>query len=517
MLMLRKHAKRFNSLILILLLLGIFFRFFNLDYKVYWFDEVYSTYRVAGFSNREIDKEIFSDRVFSPEDLQKYQRLKPETTAADTVKILISEDAKHPPLYYILARFWMEKFGSAIATSRMLPVLLSLLSLPLIYYLAKELFASQLAAAIATVLLALSPFDILFAQTVRQYSLLTVTLLSSSLFLVRSLQLKNWKSWMLYSLSCTLGLYTHLFFSLALIAQGSYILLLRKKAIILKFGGAIALTLLLYSPWLTAIAMSHERAISSSNWTKGAVEFLYLVKFWILGFTSLFFDLDFGFENPWTYIMRLPIVLLIVASLYTVLRTTPRSTSQFIFTSIFIPFLILALPDLLVGGKRSSVTRYLICSFPGIQLAVAYFFAQKLSKQGAWKGLFSLVLTGSILSCTVSAFSQSWWSKGVSVANAEVAKALNRVDRPLVISDRGNSWTNKGNLISLSYRLDKNVQLLLLSYPPQPNILAAVDLPENSKIFLYQPTQALQEIFEKKRGKLQFVLPTGGLLKPLSE
>lgn len=511
------NRKIFKYSILLFIFLGIFFRFFNLDYKVYWFDEVYSTYRIAGFTNREIDREIFADRIVTPESLQKHQQIKPETTVVDTVKTLITEDTKHPPLYYVLARFWMERFGNAIAIFRMLPALLSLLSLPLIYALAKELFATRFAAEVATAFLALSPFDILFAQTVRQYSLLTVALLGSSLLLLRAVRLRSWKNWMLYGILCTLGLYTHLFFVLTLFAQGLYVCLLKTREILFKFLGAIALTLLLYSPWLSAIALSHERAISSSDWTKASVGLLYLIKFWILGFTSPFFDLDFGIDSFWTYAIRLPVAICIFASLYLVFRRTSRSTYLFIFTAIFVPFLILALPDLVIGGKRSSVTRYLICSFPGIQLAVAYFFAQKLpAKQGLWKGLFALVLTGSILSCAVSAFSPSWWSKGVSVANAEVAEVINRVDRPLVISDRGNSWTNKGNLISLSYLLDEDVRLLLLSYPPQPEVLATFELPENAKIFLYQPTQKLREELETRLGSLQYSLKKGGLLQPRS-
>ena len=44
------------------------------------------------------------------------------------------------------------------------------------YVLAREVFASPLTAMFATTILALSPFDILFAQTAaRQYSFLNVT------------------------------------------------------------------------------------------------------------------------------------------------------------------------------------------------------------------------------------------------------------------------------------------------------------------------------------------------------
>ena len=67
----------------------------------------------------------------------------------------------------------------------MLPVLISLISLPLMYGLGMELFGQRSVAWLATALLALSPVDILFAQTARQYSLLTLSVIGSSWLLLR--------------------------------------------------------------------------------------------------------------------------------------------------------------------------------------------------------------------------------------------------------------------------------------------------------------------------------------------
>ena len=419
----------FRLFILVVLILGIAFRFLNLDYKVYWFDEVYSTTRAAGFAIQEIDQAIFRNQIIPASQLQTYQWPKPDSTAIDTVNILIAEDAKHPPLYFLLAHFWMRGVGSSVAASRTLPVLLSLLSLPLMYSLAWELFASRQAAYLATGLLALSPFDILFAQTVRQYSLLTVTIIGSSVLLLQALRLKTWLPWLLYGLACAIGLYTHLFFGLTLIGHGLLILgygvFSRRPWLTLKYLCAIAITSLLYSPWFAVMATHNQRTLSSTDWTQVEVGFLYLLKFWILSFTSLFFDLDFG-DPVWTYLLRLPFVFLIGAAIYTVCRQTSGYVRLFILSSIFVPFLLLALPDLFMGGKRSAVTRYLISCFPGVQLAVAYFLNKQLQKeQRIWSVILVVIFTGSIVSCTVSAFSQTWWNKGVSYFNAETAILIN--------------------------------------------------------------------------------------------
>jgi len=68
----------FRFLIVILLVLGVFFRFANLDLKVYWHDEVYTSFRIAGYTRKELVPQVFNGKVMNPEDLQKYQRPRPE-------------------------------------------------------------------------------------------------------------------------------------------------------------------------------------------------------------------------------------------------------------------------------------------------------------------------------------------------------------------------------------------------------------------------------------------------------
>jgi uncharacterized membrane protein len=124
-------------------------------------NEAYTSLRAAGFTRQEIDDELFHNRIFSAPELQKYQRIKPGSTAADTIHSLALEYPQHPPFYLLMARFWMQQFGSSLTATRSLPALLILLSLPLMYARSQELFASNLTSLLATALLALSPFDIL--------------------------------------------------------------------------------------------------------------------------------------------------------------------------------------------------------------------------------------------------------------------------------------------------------------------------------------------------------------------
>jgi len=527
----KNHANHTASaglkiLLTIVIILGIAFRFINLDRKVYWHDEVYTSMRAAGFTRGEIDEELFQNKIIPAPSLQKFQQIKPGSTVADTINSLKVEDPQHPPLYFLMARFWMQNFGGSLISSRLLPALLSLFSLPLMYKLAMELFGSQRVAWMATALLAISPFDILFAQTARQYGLLTTLVIGSSLSLLRaasqipqgSLRHSNWKNWTVYGISVALGLYTHPFFALTLIGHGVFVLMGRRNVqtdrwIVapvaqginrwLGFGSAIALALLLYAPWIQVLFTNAQRTADTTDWARIPQPLSYLAKLWTLSFTSLFVDLDLGFDNPWTFLLRVPFVMLILGAFYFVYRRTPRRVWLFILTSVFVPFLLLALPDLLVGGKRSAVSRYLISCYPGIQLAVAYLLAIGLTTGKAfWRGALALVVTASLISCGTSALAESWWNKDLSYDNATVSRLVNAeaAKNPVLASDIGDDFTNTGDLISLSFRLKDNVRLFLMSRPT--NFEAIAQEPE---VLLFRPSNAMREAIAQKGWRLQSV------------
>lgn len=515
----------FKALIIILLILGIFFRFVNLDRKVYWHDEAYTSMRAAGYTRHEIDEEIFQNRIIKASELQKFQQIKPKSSSEDTVESLATEDPQHPPFYFLIARLWMQQFGSSITVSRTLPAIISLISLPLIYFLALELFQSQLTALLSTVFLALSPFDLLFAQTARQYSMLTICVIASSFLVLKASRFSTWTNWIIYIIICTIGLCTHPFFALTLIAHAVFIIAYRlslkrkRQRILLKYLVSIGSIILLYSPWILVLKNNSQRALLTTDWAQTRVDFLYLVKLWILSFTSLFIDFDFGFNNIGTYLLRLPFIILIFAALYLLCRENNRKNTLFILTSILVPFLLLVLPDLILGGKRSAVTRYLISCFPAIQLVVAYLFANKLlNGRSFWRFIFGLVLTSSIVSCTVNALADTSWSKDLSYFNAAVARKINAAQSPILVCDRGDNWTNMGDLLSLSYLLVDKVKVLPLSYPPDPGkiktILEQNKIGENgnpSEIFIFRPSAKLRSALEQTQTKLDLVLPEGQL------
>ncbi len=492
--------------------LGIGFRFVNLDRKIAGHGEAYTSLRAAGYSDRELNAELFQNKFFAAPDLQKFQTIRPGSTAKDTIRSIATEDPQHPPLYFLMARVWMQGFGGSIFAARLLPALLSLLSLPLMYWLAAELFASRLVALLATALVALSPFDILFAQTAQQYEWLATLVIASMLFLVRGLRRGSWQDWGWYALSVTLGLYTHLSFALTMAANGLCVVLLyfcgmgskqhswiedlpaseppgRSNPVerlrwLLSFAIATILALVFYLPWLTVL-VNHPQ-VDSERMTVGVG---YLLTRWMLDFTSLFCDLEFGFEHPLNLLVRVPFLLLILTAIVVVHQKAPRLSWMITLKAVFVPFLLLALPDLIMGGKRSAVSHDLISSYVGVQLAVAYLFGVGLSsaKRQIWRWLLAIVLTIGILSNSQSTMAENWWNTDGSSMNAEVAQLINAEAAPIVVSDVGDDFTSPGDLLSLSFRLKGAVRLYLTAQPPNLDPIATAP-----DVLLFRPSSKIR-------------------------
>jgi len=554
-------------LVMFLLIVGIVFRFVNLNHKVYGQDEVYTSLRASGYTVQGVSQAVFQNQVFPAKELLRFQQPQPGSTPVDTVRSLAMEDPQQPPLYFLLDRLWVQAlgnpiqalFGSPLTASRLLPALISLLSLPFMYALAGELFASQAVALLATAFLALSPFEILFAQTACQSSLLTLATLASHCLLLQASRLSDvptirsrdvlkrpppvWQHWGLYTLTVTLGLYTHPLFALTLV--GHAIVTMRAAIApqqrklsqrMMGFWLSLLAAVVLYAPWMVVLANNVRSALDTLQPTAATPSVASLAKRWVLSLTALFLDLDLRFGTAWTFGLRLLILGLLVWAFYTLYRRDDRA-SFFVLVATGVPLLALALPEAMLGSPRSTINRYWLLCYPGVQLAIAYFLATRLAPKPHYRSSrpspaassrFSLRLTpyalaqlnrwfwrivllalfaASLASCTLSAASNTWWHEGRSYFNATVADRVNAKLNPLLVSDAGEASTNLSDLISLSYRLNPNVRLLLLNNADWVATRSFTAQTEGSTIVAFHPSQPLKEALERSRGTLQPLLP----------
>lgn len=477
------------------LVAGIFFRFVNLDRKVYWLDETYTSLRISGYTTPEAVQDLFDGRVLGLDELQKYQRFNPDKHWTDTVRSLVVDSPQHPPFYFLMVRQWVQGFGNSVTAIRSLSAVISLLVFPAVYWLCRELFADARSGWLAIGLIAISPFHVLYAQEARQYSLWTVTILLSTAALLRAMRLQTKRSWILYGINLIFLLYSFLFSLGVLAGHAIYVGInqgfkLSKTVVVFLMAAGVAL--FAFSPWIWVVISSQPQIQESTTWINRKVTLSFLIHRWIIHLSNLFFDFNLGYK--YLTVPSLVLLVLVIYALWFLYRQAPKSVWILILTLILPISLALVLPDLVTGGRRSTIARYLIPSYLGIQLAVTYLLSQKLGEkrdrgQQIWKFvLIGLIISG-IASCSVSAQAQFWWNKSPSTHQpyTEIARIVNQSVQPLLISDNSQEINNSFvcRMFALSYFLDSKVKLQLVLAPQLPKIPTGF-----KNVFVFSPSQA---------------------------
>ena len=205
-----------------LLLLATALRFYKLDAQSLWYDE--------GNSARIAER---------------------------SVQLIIAGAAGdiHPPLYYLILKFWRSVFGSSEFGLRSLSAMCGVL-LVLFTFLMGRTWCNVRVGFIAAFLVCISPFSIYYSQETRMYALLAVWAAVSTWALMR-LGIGGWGLGVgaCYVLATTAGLYTQYAYPFVMLAQGVCVLLWlanvrRKLQHLVLYGLLNIIPILLYAPWL---------------------------------------------------------------------------------------------------------------------------------------------------------------------------------------------------------------------------------------------------------------------------
>jgi uncharacterized membrane protein len=136
---------RATGVVFLLILLGLALRLARLSFQPLWWDEGYSVW-------------------FATHPLGQMAAL----TAQDI----------HPPLYYALLHGWTALLGTGPTALRLLSVIVGVLTIPLLYLVARRMLSTR-AALLAAFLLTINPLHVYYSQEVRMYGL--VALLSTGI------------------------------------------------------------------------------------------------------------------------------------------------------------------------------------------------------------------------------------------------------------------------------------------------------------------------------------------------
>ena len=166
--------------------LGLAIRLYHLDFQSLWRDEV----DVVRFSGEAL-----------PTLLQNFFK-----------------QGENGPLYYVIHHYWLGIFGDSESALRLPSVLFGAATVPVIYRLGRQLL-DPVTATLGALLAAVSPYYVWYSQDAKMYPLLVLITATSFYLYLLALQSGRKVAWAGYVVATTIGLYTHFFFALVVLAQ----------------------------------------------------------------------------------------------------------------------------------------------------------------------------------------------------------------------------------------------------------------------------------------------------------
>lgn len=255
--------------------LGAILRFWNLDLKPLWLDEVITALFSLGQRYNDVPLEV----VFSLDRLPSIFTFKPAVTCSQ-IAYNVATQSTHPPLFFCLMHSWVGWISSVspgwVWTLRSLPALFGVGAIAAIYCVNARAF-SPAAGLMASFMMAVSPFAVYLSQEARHYTLplLLIALalwglieIQRDLFLRQKLRPSVWLGWAIVN---SIGLYVHYFFILTFIASlGTLLGLMYWRRHTLPRNTALAASLtisgvvLSFMPWLPMLLSNFSR--SETSW-----------------------------------------------------------------------------------------------------------------------------------------------------------------------------------------------------------------------------------------------------------
>jgi len=517
------HVNPNKTVVLVvgLVLFGVLLRFYGLEQKIVWHDEVATRVLAAGATMAAQMQGLYHGQVIAVTQVLHYQQVQQATSVIALIADLARHDPQHPPLYYILAKVWVDLWGDSVYVLRILSVLFSSLGLLAMYWLMRELVASRRAAALALLLLCVSPLFILYGQEAREYALWSLALLLSSASLLRALRLSAesasvaWRAWLLYGCCLLVAVYTSLSTAALILLQVLYVAFVtRLQWTRALYGFIVSLSTvgLLFLPWALNLLRNFEAFSASMAWTSVIViPRTAVLRILSLNVTRNLFDF-------WPDVMQdqwLPIAAsvacttTVVCVAVWVLRHLRRETRLYLGLLLVLPTALLLVPDLLFGGIRSSNARYLMPVWLGVVAVLAIALDQAFARVSVasisesvdtrnrvlkvlvWLSVLSIV--GLAMATNIRHARQSApWTKSLSISLPEVAQMINQSHNPLIVGNQERH--HPSNLFALANVLKPEAKLQLVPIAQE----STWTLPAHQgAVYLYSPTDQFRHALEK--------------------
>lgn len=359
-------------LYVVIVLFGTFLKFYQLNSKLFWVDEISTVIYTSGVNGATIEKSIPVNQI---EGFSYYDSLLHLSTQHYSFKNEVSgilSDTHLTLAHYVFLTLWYRLAGDNDMDYRLFSVFIFILSLPFVFLLAKSLFNTHLTGWIATSLYAVSPFIHSEAQEARYYILWVFFFILTNYLFLQAIKYNRTIWWIFYSAAAILALYTSLTSGAFIFGNLVYILLFKKRLWI-RFGISLLFIILAYLPWMHFLYTVRESIEKGLAWHKGfhtSFFSLDLLFYQLLGFVRSFaflFDANLywmwakGTPTPEVYtalLIDLVLLAFIIHSFFYLFTKTSRDIRWFAILIILPLFLLLYVSDVIRNGFTSMLWRY---------------------------------------------------------------------------------------------------------------------------------------------------------------
>lgn len=178
--------------------------------------------------------------------------------------VLLSDT--NPPLYYVLLYAWTRALGTTDSALRLFSVLWALLTVPLLWSLARQL-GGRRAGLVACVLYLAAPLSVYYSTEGRMYSLVWFLVTANAWVVLRLRYARHvGRLTALWVLVGAAGLLTHYLYSLVWAACAVWLFLHPRRFSRRALIGGAALTLLLVLPWYVLALVAAPSWRVTQNW-----------------------------------------------------------------------------------------------------------------------------------------------------------------------------------------------------------------------------------------------------------
>lgn len=501
---------------LLIILIGISLKFYHLNHRIFWLDEVSTVLYTSGQNEKALIKKISNQIINIKYYDSLLHPLSGNYSITSEVKQIFS-DTHLTPAHYVFLTAWYRLVGDSAVDFRLFSVFIYLLCLPFLFLLIGKLSGNNLYAWITTSLFSVAPFISFHAQEARYYILWVLLFILSNYVFLLTISKKKMIWWIAYSTISIVALYTTLLSGLIIIGHLLYILFFHKEMRIRFFLSAMLIALV-YSPWLYFLYSVKGEIQDGLTWQISNNSSFFTLKYlfyqligWSRSFNyladSTYYIYLFWGIIPFSHNELFPAliidILILVLILYALkyFFVNNQVSTRWLLVFLMLPtFLLFYISDSIRSGFISAMWRYHVVNMVGIIIVVAYFLKDKIVNGslvciGCYLGL-AIISIASILKFQKS---RTWFLPRNTTIH--VSQAIDQTSYPLVITDfNGDNRYGLPSFISMLTEV-KSKSADILYYDGLADILKQADTRRYSDILVLLASEKLIQKFKADYGE----------------